>query len=206
LIVSTQTAKAISQGRVTQHRHPGAPLKTGHDYPVQPGQGKPALCRIHVLTVLQMPAGHVTFHDARREGYKTTLDLKAAFIRRHDARWVLAQAEDPDEKACVERFDAVHANRLVQVITFKLVVDEPRFLASQYKILHGHTDRGEYTARRGQAIDELEVVDEQTVERFAKAAELFGLEQRDRFRNQHAERRQRKRNARLEMFRKGRAA
>jgi hypothetical protein len=202
LIVPYKTAKAISEGRVIQYRHTGERLlKVGHDYPVQV-KSRPALCRIHVLSGIVLPAGAVTFSDARREGYKTTTELKAAFVRRQEPRWVEKQPEDVDDSVLAARFDLRHAATLVQIIVFSLVVDEPRYLASQYKILHGHTDRGEYTARRGMAIDELEVVDDATQDRYAKAAEPFGLEQRDRFRNQQQAQRQAKRNQRLEMFRK----
>ena len=183
MIVPHKTAKAISEGRVRQYRHTGEKLlKVGNDYPVQT-KGRPALCRIHVIEGVVLPAGTVTFSDARREGCRTTSELKAAFVRRIEPRWVDKQPTDVDDSVLAARFDHRHAATLVQIIVFSLVVDEPRYLASQYKILHGHTDRGEYTARRGMAIDDLEVVDDATQERYAKAAEPFGLEQRDRFRN-----------------------
>lgn len=201
MIVDPKTARAIAAGRVTQYRHAGTALKTGHDYPVQV-RGKAAACRIHVLSGIVLPAGAVTFDDARREGYRTTTELKAAFVRRVDQRWVAKQPEGIEDHALAARFDTRHARTLVQIIVFSVVVDEPRFLASQFDILHGYTDRGEYTARRGKAVDDLEVVPDSVVEGYAKAAEAGAVEQRDRFRNQHAAKRQAKRNQRLEMFRK----
>jgi hypothetical protein len=191
IIRSKKTAKAIADGRVTQIRHTARPLKTGHDYPVQPGRGKPALCRVHVLGVSTQPMSALTFRDAKREGYRTTAELKAEWVRHHDQRWVLKQ-QDPEDRELVERFEARHTSTLVQVVVFEVVVDEPRYLASQYDILHGHTDRGEYTARPGKAIDDLEVISDAEASRYAKAAEANAMEQRDRFRNDRQTQAQRK--------------
>jgi hypothetical protein len=201
LITSYQTAKAIAQGRATIHHHTGTPLKPGSEYPVQPGRGRPALCRIHVNTVSTQPIGAITFHDARHAGYRTTQAFKAAWVRHHDKPWVGKQRTDPEDQALAERFDTRHTGTIVQAVTFSVVQDEPRYLASQYDILHGNTDRGEFTTRMGRAVDELEVVDETTMERYAKAAEAHGVEQRQGFLNQQHAQQQRKRNSRLDMFR-----
>jgi hypothetical protein len=202
LFVDAQTAKRIAAGKVSQYRYTGrTPLKTGHDYPVQV-RGKPAVCRIHVLSGIVLPAGAVTFSDARREGYRTTTELKAAFVRRHDQRWVEKQPEDVDDSVLAARFDERYARTLVQILVFSVVTDEPLFLASQFDILHGHTDRGEYTARRGKAIDDVEVVPAAVTDVYAKAAEADAEKQRERFRNQHVAKRQGKRNDRLAMFRR----
>jgi hypothetical protein len=201
IVRSKRTAQAIADGRVTQYRHTGAPLKVGHDYPVQPGKGKPALCRVHVHGVATVAAGEITFQDARREGYKTTSAFKVAWVQAHDARWLMAQ-EDPDDGILVERFDRRHSTTPVQLVVFEVVVDEPRFLASQYDILHGHTDRGEYTARPGKAIDDLEVVPDAVADAYARYAAVHAEKQRERFRNRQQAQRQGQRNARLSMFRR----
>lgn len=182
-------ARAIAAGRVTQYRHARTTLKPGHDYPVQPALGKPATCRVTITETRDQLAGEATFFDARAEGYKTTEAWKAAWVRQYDRPWVKrqpqARAHDDDHMA--SRFDARHANTLTQVVTLKVLSDESRYLASQRDILTGRCDSQEYTTRRGRAIDELEVVDNATVERWALKAYEVSETQRQAVREGQAE-------------------
>jgi hypothetical protein len=206
IIHNQRVARAIATGTATQHRYIGAPLKAGHDYPVKTSSHQPATCRIRIASSRLVAAGEITFKDARREGYRTTVEFEAHWVQTYDARWFEANTYGGvyDEWVVHERFTRRHAHRIVNVVTFELVTDEPRFLASQYDILHGHTDRGEFTTRKGKAIDDLEVVDEATTARFAEAAALLAEAQRrernDMEQDVYRQQRHRKRNRRLSMF------
>lgn len=183
MIASEHVAAAIANGTVMQYRHAGAPLKAGREYPVHTARGQAAICRVRILNVTASTAGPITLRDAKREGHRSVTVAKAAWVRRHDAKWVDARATKPDEPTLAARFDQRHAGTLVQVVSLTVIHDEPRYLASQYDILHGHTDRGEYTARPGKAIDNLEVVPEEVVAAYVQAAQTYAVEQRQRFRN-----------------------
>jgi hypothetical protein len=183
VIASEHVANAILLGTAVQYRHAGAPLKAGREYPVYQARHQPALCRVAILTSTVQPAGPISLRDARREGHRSVTAAKSDWVRRHDAKWIAAQLGKPDEPTLAARFDQRHAQRIIQLVTLSVVRDEPRFLASQFDILHGKTSRGEYTTQRGKAIDELEVVPDAVAEQYAKAAEAQGVEQRDRFRN-----------------------
>lgn len=201
MITTSQTANAIAQGRATRYHHTGAPMKVGHEYPVKVGASEPVVCRVRILEAQTRPVGTIVLREARQAGHRSVTAFKAAWVLRHDERWLDRQPTVPDAPTLAARFNARHAGTLVQVVVLGVLHDEPRYLASQYDILHGHTDRGEFTTRRGKAIDELEVVDEATADRFAKAAETHGLKQRERYRNQRIDHIGRKEAARRPMRR-----
>ena len=197
----------MATGRKTQTRRPvkaGKPCryKVGHDYAVQPGYGREGIARLKVLSVREEICGDISYTDARAEGFKTTAEFKRYFVRLHDKAWIKRELIDlvsvyDDKQSIVdwillERFERRHAFKPVHVITFELLRDEPRYLATQRDILSGRADDGEYTLQRHRAIDELEVVDEITPARFAKKAE----EQRASFKRDLEIGRQQQRNAR----------
>ena len=159
MIFTPQLARAVADGRKTQTRRTvkadkPCRYKEGHDYAVQPGRGKPAICRLNVLEVREEPLGDITHRDAKAEGFRNTAAFKAYWVRLHDREWA---EEHEEESEAVDRFNARHAHRLVHVIRFELA-DVPRYLASQLDVLTGHTDDGEYTTNRARSIDQLEVI------------------------------------------------
>jgi hypothetical protein len=109
--------------------HDGPPTRT---YAVQPGRGKPAACRIEILDVRQELVGQITFDDARAEGFRTTAEFSAAWVRIHDKAWVAAWNGTEDEHDLTVRFTERHAQKPVWVITFKLDhAHVPRLLAAR---------------------------------------------------------------------------
>jgi hypothetical protein len=195
VIVTPKHARAIETGRKTQARQPilGARCryKPGHDYSIQPGRGKPSVCRIQIVNILEQQLGDITHKDARAEGHRDIVAFKGHWVRAHDRAWVDRQETSVDAAGVIDvdrylsdldlrpRFEARHAHRLVHVITFKLLTDSPLFLASQRDILTGRAaDSGEYTTRRDRAIDDLEVIDTATMQRYAALAEADSLTRR----------------------------
>lgn len=210
MIFKPQLARAIANGRKTATRRPthGADqcrYRIGHDYAIQPGRGKRGICRVKILDVHDQLAGDITLADARAEGFRTTADFKAYWTRLYDAAWIdrhkvdLADALGLGVVSFIlcKRFDEQHANTPVWAITFELLNDAPRYLATQRDILTGHTDDAEYTTRRERSVDELEVIDARTQERYAKAAENERLS----FKADLEKGRSEQRKARLRMFR-----
>lgn len=199
MIVTPAQAGAIHTGRKTRHTRPlhTTALKPGHDYPVSPGKGKPASCRLRVLSAAVERLGDLTYRDAVAEGFKTTGAFKVAWIRAHDHAWIKRELVDlaaifDDHCSCVDwilvkRFDTHWADQLAHVITFARVVDEPRFMAPQ--------GRGsDYTTSRTWSIDpSAECVDEAFQDRIsAKASEQGAAMRRQARAPEEAERARRK--------------
>lgn len=199
MILEPRKARLILAGRATQHRRQ-TPItaRAGTDIPIRPGHDRPMIGRARIEHIEDQRLGDITYHDARAEGHRTTDDFRADWVARHDQRWIADR--DLDDEALVDRFHARWADTIVSVITLRPVADQPRFLASQYDILHGHTNEGEFTTQRGKAIDDLEVVDDQTMDRYARQAESFGVAQREAAQAVLADKQQAKRNERLAMF------
>lgn len=215
MIVNQDLARKLASGRATQLRRPHnmAPLKPQHTYSVMPGHGKPAACRITVLEARVTHLGDLSFEDARAMGHTSTGWAKAAWVRAHDAKWMkrelveLAEAFDDGTASVVDwilvrRFDEHWAHRLVQVVTVKRVVDEPRFMADQRR-----ANAGSYTRSPARSIDPVaECIDEVTQERYsAKASErdaAVRASQRVAHSSKVEAKRLDKRKARLEMFRR----
>lgn len=105
-----------------RYLYPFAPLDS---VAVQPGPGKPATTRIVVTSVHRERIGDITFSAAAAEGFRTTSEFKAYWVRTHDAGWVCG-SEYPEhdeyltEIALVERFDRRHADRMVWAVTFEV--------------------------------------------------------------------------------------
>ena len=178
MIVSKALANALATGRATQLRRPHhmTPLKPQHTYSVMPGVGRPAECRVTVLEARVTVCADLSYEDARAMGYRTSGEAKAAWVRTHDRAWVkrelidLAEAFDDGcsvvDWLLVKRFDTHWASKLVQVVTVKRVVDEPRFLADQRR-----SNAGQYTRSASRSIDPTaEAVDEMTQERYSRQA------------------------------------
>lgn len=162
-----------------RYLYPFAPLDT---VAVQPGRGKPAAVRVVVTSVHRERAGDITFPAAVAEGFRTTNEFKAHWVRAHDAGWV-AGSEYPEhdeflpELVLVDRFDRRHADRIVWAVTFEIdrshrhrllaPAGRPRGDELGYTSSPAHAMRG--TADAGAALDPaiLDFYAEDAHERFA---------------------------------------
>lgn len=209
MIVPPAKARMLLNGKATQHRRL-MPLaaKVGQDIPIRPAPNRPMVGRARIVSIQDERLGDITYHQARAEGHRTTNDFKADWVAKNDQRWIAGR--DLDEDALLKRFNRRWADTRVYAITLQPVADQPLYLASQYDILHGHTNTGEYTTQRGKAIDDLEVCDPAVVDRYAQRAAPFGEAQRAQARQGlNAAARgglsdayQAKRNQRLAMFKR----
>lgn len=166
MIFTPANARQISRGQKTQTRRPIKPgetkcrYKPGHTYAVQPGRGKPSVCRIEILTVAEQRLGDLTYQDARAEGYKIRDDFWAAWADIHGGAADLAQP--------------------VWAITFRLHADVPRLLVpGTGGARYDPKDEGKpdtpgdhgYTTNPARAMrDEPEAVPADTQERMARDA------------------------------------
>jgi hypothetical protein len=199
LIVPPRKARLIMRGDTQHRRLTRLTTKVGHDIPITPGTGKAPLGRARIVAAWEQRLGDISYTEARAEGHRTTDDFKAQWVADNDKPWIADR--DLDDEALIARFNQRWANTMVQVLELHPVADEPRYLASQADILNGRTTDGEYVLARGRAIDDLEVVDDATTDRYARAAESASLEQRARFRNQRIEHMARKEAQRRPMRR-----
>jgi hypothetical protein len=133
--------------------------------------GDEPVLKVIVVSIHDEPLGSISFEDARAEGFKT-----------RDEFW----------EAWAERYGSVDRGRLVWVLRFKILEDEPVFLAAQpgsilsdYTTSHFHATRGEdepvfradqerITAEARQRYDELHADDRrrQDAKRIARQAQL----------------------------------
>lgn len=185
MIFTADRARDVKTGAKTQTRRPIKPgeracrYKPGRTYAVQPGRGKPEICRIEVTHVERQLAGQITHAQARAEGFRTTDDFKIAWVAIHDKSWLdrehaaLDKAEqDPDITfdrdtwipwRSLTRFDDHHADTPVWAITFTRNHDAPRLLALRSDEL--------YTTNTARAMaDEPEAVDEDAQNRITENA------------------------------------
>lgn len=116
-------------------------------------------------TRIQRESIDIDYATARKMGYATTQDAKAAFVRQHDRAWVerhmwdlLGDIYGTDVVPWIlaRRFDLRWHGREAWAIDFTLVGGSPRFLARA----DPSKGQGDYTAARGRAIDDLPVVDD----------------------------------------------
>jgi hypothetical protein len=196
LIFQKQIAGKVARGEATLTIRPATSRPPAHGARrcVKVQQRGAIACHITITDVQDMLAGEVTFKQARACGYRTTDEFKAAWVRERDAKWVefYGDAAERTDDELVARFNVKHAFASCYAITFKLATDTPRFLAAPGRgeiDSHGNAD---YTRQRHRAIDDLEVVDELTAERYSKKAR----EQRESFKRDLEKERQRYRNAR----------
>lgn len=179
MIFSPALARKVLVGSKTETRRPVREGKTcryrvGHTYAVQPGRGRAEEGRILVTGVYEQRLGDIAFVNARAEGFRTTADFKAEWMRLYDKAWVAAHgAEDLDlaDETVAQRFEDRHADTRVWVIQFMLPIDQIRLLADR----HAKADYVDTPARA--MPDEPEAVDEQTQERISKDARLRKAQQ-----------------------------
>lgn len=191
MIVTPQEARRIIQGRQTQLRILSPAPHAGTDTPIQPGWHKPTVGRARIHSTRQQRLGDITFHEACAEGHRHTGMFKVAWVRQHDPHWINRHKVDlvavyDDHCSIVDwilckRFDEHWADEVCTVLELQAIHDEPRYLATQRDTLTGHADRG-YTTRPSRAIDDLECVDDRTLERFARSNDEDNRALRARYR------------------------
>lgn len=208
MIFPKEQANAVARGAVTQTRRlvmGRCQLRVGRDYAVQPGAGRPSVCRIKVNEITHAQAGEITYREAKVCGYKTTDDFKVSWTRAHDRQWVERERVDlvavyDDNVSIVKwillkRFEQHHARTPVWVIRFEVQPDVPRFMA------HATRTNGDYVHHPARAIDREECIDEQTNNTYAKASHAEGERMRASFRADLEDERARRRRLRVEMLR-----
>lgn len=111
IILGPEHARAAARGDITLHLRP----VTSRDHrkrfhvdqrlAVRPSIGAATLCHVMVTEVrgptfdpAPMRLAAITFDDARHAGYRTTLDLKRAWLLKHDAAWHRRQIALLDEE------------------------------------------------------------------------------------------------------------
>ncbi len=184
MIFKPELVRAIRTGKKTQTRRKvktrdgirlPCPYKVGRSYAIQRGRGQEAEPEtISIVDVHTERAGDISYSDARREGFRTTDDFKAYWVRLYDGRWIQGlEGENPtpdetlDPIELVARFEKAHAATLVYVISFRLD-EEPRYLAPAAR--PAGTVLG-YTHMQHQAMpDEPEAIDAEEQERQTKDA------------------------------------
>lgn len=95
MIFQPEQAKLIRSGKKTQTRRvvtsPTCRYQAGKSYAVQPGRGKPEICRVTVMGVRRELVSDITLKDARREGFVTRDEFFAAWpIDRDLEVWVIS--------------------------------------------------------------------------------------------------------------------
>lgn len=174
MIFTPANVRLIQRGVKTQtRRRPRGDdpcrCKEGLSYAVQPGRGKHASCRVLVREVRLERLGDISFEDARREGFRTRDEFKAAWVVINDSAWVRRCEDNRDgfelaEFDLAERFDVRHAETMVWVISFDLdTAHVPRFLAAR--------PAPDYVANEKQALpDEPEAVSAAEQDRITEKA------------------------------------
>lgn len=147
--------------------------KRGDRFPIKAAQDKPVMCRVVVTTKPTVEQhGPISFADVRASGYKTTVEYKAAWVRRHDREWVDAMAErragdgDVTDVELAERFDVRWADGDVYVLHIEVDRTGERYLAADPAAME--TDYVHSPARA--MAGEPAAVDDQTLAQFTKDA------------------------------------
>jgi len=123
-------------------------------------------CNIVVVGYERQHLGRITFTEARAEGWRTTAEFKAGWVKQHDRQWDAKHTNDPDLTQYVERFDQRWAHTPVWAITFE--VDR----SAQARLMHKRSEYG-YTDNPANAVDsEPEAVDRATQVRLTKEARV----------------------------------
>jgi len=152
--------------------------KAGDRFPIKAASDKPVMCRVVVRSLSTERHGAISFADVRASGYRTTVEYKAAWVRRHDAGWIEGKevttgaggVEDvnrflTDELLAV-RFDERWAGRDVYVLHVEVDRTGERYLAADPAAMETDYVRSPVRALAGEPA----AVDEQTLAAFTKAA------------------------------------
>lgn len=151
MIFRTELAKLIVQQRKSQTRRvvtsTTCRYEIGKSYAVQPGRGKPAICRITITDIRQERLGQITLRDAKREGFVTTQEFFDYWA---------------------ELYGGVDREQRVWVISFVIgdQTDRPRLLAARPGPPHGDYTHEPRLAARA----EPEPVSDRDLQRFAERA------------------------------------
>ncbi len=153
--------------------------KRGDRFPIKAAADKPVMCRVVVTTKPTIEQhGPISFADVRASGYRTTVEYKAAWVRRHDRDWIDGQevkvgadgVEEADhfltDELLAERFDERWADRDVYVLHVEVDRTGERYLAADPAAME--TDYVHSPARA--MAGEPPAVDEATQEQFTKDA------------------------------------
>ena len=202
-----QPALAKRGNGTTYWTRPFVPV-VGQLLPIQPGRGKHAVCHVKIAGVRRERAGDITYLDARREGFRTTDDFKAYWVRLHDRAWI--RRELVERAGCYDgetsivtwillrRFDEQHADTPVWAIAFDVVEDPDLYM--------GRQGREDYTPNLARAIDPAPVPPTAFVDQQAAKAAALAEEQRLSFKRDLEQERQRRHRARpIELYRGGAA-
>ncbi len=155
-------AKGVRDGgQSLQLVRPPVP-KVGDRWPIKPGPEKPVMCRVRVVLVRTEQHGVISYEDVRREGYRTTVEYKAAWVRWQDRQWLAQVGDELDptiNEHLIPRFDARWADREVSVVQFEVDRTAARYLAaSPGALLNDKPDYVSSSARamkgEGAAVDE----------------------------------------------------
>jgi hypothetical protein len=153
--------------------------KQGDRFPIKAAADKPVMCRV---VVREKPVierhGAISFADVRASGYRTTVEYKAAWVRRYDGGWIEAKEVTTGADGAVDenryltdellavRFDARWADRDVYVLHVEVDRTGERYLAADPAAMETDYVRSPARAMTG----EPPAVDEATQEQFTKDA------------------------------------
>lgn len=167
----TVMRRPVKQGE----RHPW--FRPGRNYAIQPGLGQRQITRIAINTIEAGRLGDITFNDVRAEGFRTTIEYKAFWVRTYDAAWVVREENRLERTVTDEelagRFDTRHADTAVWIVGFELDRSHrPRLLAPTARgerdgDEYGYTDNPTRSLR-----DEPEAVDASILAKFAEDAAM----------------------------------
>lgn len=181
MIFTEKAAQAITTGRKTQHRVPTGSRRwtPGKRISIQNEKGEDPICHVEITTIQRGSVLQPDRDIARAEGFdgvRGVLNLKRGWLERHDAQWCKkrkASDEGLTDELVAARFDRKPIH--VDVITWKLCEAPDLYLARPTR------GAGDYTRNHHRAIDDLPVIDQVTMERYAKKARELGEKQRTSF-------------------------
>lgn len=183
MILPAVEARAVAGGRKTMHAIPfredptvARRLVVGNSLPVRPKgtrNGRAvtlgALCRVVLTEVTWRALGDVGFDEARAMGFRTTDEMRVAWVERYEPRrWevMVEMGAAEHEAAALDRFLARHATRLVWLLRFSIDTEQPR------RLLAARSDEL-YTENPARALggdaDAGEAIDALTLEEYATA-------------------------------------
>lgn len=138
----------------------------GHVVPLQPGRGEVAVAHLLITSIAAAFVGDITYLDARAEGFRTTDAFKAYWVGLYDKTWVAREERDLEQ--LVARFEARHAAARVWVVAFELTSAPLRYMSA--KPPDPGRGAGDYVTSPARALEPVEVVGDDLLERFAQSA------------------------------------